>query len=170
MASLRGTCYRRFDEIDWDTWEPREQATLLFVIRESHILLIQKNRGIGAGKVNGPGGRIDQGESALQGAIREVREELQITPTGVREIGKLRFQFTGGHSILCYVFTATGCRGEPVATEEATPLWTPVDEIPFDRMWEDDRIWMPLLLEGTQFSGRALFHGEQMLGHDIRPR
>ena len=50
--------------------------TLLFVIRAGQILLIHKKRGLGAGKINGPGGRLHLGESPLHGAVREVKEEL----------------------------------------------------------------------------------------------
>lgn len=170
MTLFQGTLYESFHEVDWSTWEPRERATLLFVVRDGSILLIHKKRGIGAGKINGPGGRLDDGESALEGAVREVEEELGVTPTGVREAGVLRFQFTDGHSILCYVFTASDCHGEPTATAEATPMWTPLDQIPFDQMWEDDRLWMPLMLAGKQFEGESLFHGERMLGYEIRGR
>lgn len=170
MTSFEGTRYRDLADVDWQQWKPRERATLLFVIRDGHILLIHKKRGIGAGKVNGPGGRIDPGESAWEGAVREVYEELYVTPTGVRQTGELKFQFTDGHSILCYVFTATGCDGDPMETEEAAPRWTPIDQIPFELMWEDDRVWMPLMLQGIRFTGRALFHGERMLGHEVTVR
>jgi hypothetical protein len=45
--------------IDWATWQPSQRATLLFILREEKILLIHKLRGFGAGKINGPGGKID---------------------------------------------------------------------------------------------------------------
>ena len=77
------------------------------------LLLIDKKRGLGAGKINGPGGRLEPGETPRQAAIRELREELCVTPTGVRRAGELLFQFTNGHSIHGYVFTATGIRGKP---------------------------------------------------------
>ena len=78
---------RRVSEIDWTSWVPVEKATLLFVLRDGQILLIHKKTGLGAGKINGPGGRIDPGETPRQCAIREVQEELCVTPTGVREGG-----------------------------------------------------------------------------------
>jgi 8-oxo-dGTP diphosphatase len=159
---------RRFDEIDWSRWTPQQRATLLFVIRGQQILLIHKKRGLGAGKINGPGGRLEAGESPLECAVREVREELRVTPLGVHPCGELRFQFTDGLSLHGYVFTATGCAGEPRETEEAKPLWTPLDRIPYARMWEDDRIWMPLMLQGRRFEGRFLFAGDTMLGHEVR--
>jgi 8-oxo-dGTP diphosphatase len=70
----------RFENIDWTSWTPQERATLLFIRRDGLVLLIRKKRGLGAGKINGPGGRIDGEETPLQCAIREVEEELHVTP------------------------------------------------------------------------------------------
>ena len=68
---------------DWSTWTPKDTATLLFVLRGDEVLLIRKKRGLGAGKYNGPGGRLEPGETALACAVREVEEELCITPRDV---------------------------------------------------------------------------------------
>jgi 8-oxo-dGTP diphosphatase len=155
------------EAVDWNAWKPQQRATLLFVIRDGKILLIHKKRGLGAGKINAPGGRIDAGETPLEAAIREVREELRITPVGVRQRGELRFQFVDGLSLHGYVFMATDCEGEPQETEEAKPLWTSVDEIPYHRMWADDRLWLPLMLEGHYFEGRFLFDGDAMRAYEV---
>ncbi len=160
----------RLEHIDWDTWVPTERATLLFVIRDGHILLIRKKRGLGAGKINGPGGRLDPGETPRQAAIREVQEELRVTPLLVQEVGELRFQFVDGFSIHGTVFRAADCRGEPQETEEAIPLWTPLDAIPFDEMWDDDRFWLPLMLQGLYVVGRFVFDGDRLLDHHIATR
>jgi 8-oxo-dGTP diphosphatase len=159
--------YVSMGEIDWSSWAPVERATLLFVIRDGKVLLIHKKLGLGAGKINGPGGRIDPGETPLQAAVREVQEELMVTPPGVREAGELLFQFTDGHSIHRYVFTATDCAGEPRETREAIPLWVDVNEIPYHRMWADDRIWVPLMLANRPFRGRFLFREDQMLACEM---
>ena len=159
--------YSRLEEIDWPNWTPKERATLLFIRRDRRILLIHKKRGLGAGKINGPGGRLDPGETPIQAAVREVQEELLITPTGVRAVGELRFQFADGFSIHGYVFTASGYDGEPQETGEAVPVWCDIDRLPYERMWADDRVWMPLLLAGKKFAGKFLFDGDTMLGHEI---
>ena len=45
-------------------------------IKGSRVLLIEKLTGIGQGKINGPGGKIDPGETPEQCVIRECQEEL----------------------------------------------------------------------------------------------
>lgn len=159
----------QYTHVDWSGWSPVERATLVLTIRDDRMLLIHKKRGLGAGKFNGPGGRIEPGETPLQGAIREVQEELCVTPTGLAQAGELRFQFADGHAIQGYVFTATDVVGEPRETDEAIPCWFPLSALPYHNMWADDRIWMPLVLERRYFSARFLFDGELMLGGEVFP-
>jgi len=154
--------HAHFTDIDWEHWTPQERATLLFVRQADRVLLIRKKRGLGAGKINGPGGRLDNGESPFQCAIREVQEEI-----GVEARGELAFQFTDGYALYVYVFSAIGCEGEPQETAEAVPLWTAIDAIPFDQMWADDRLWFSHLLSGRPFHGRFLFDDDVLLGSEI---
>jgi 8-oxo-dGTP diphosphatase len=150
------------DRVDGANWRPREEGTLCFVIQDGEILLIEKKRGLGAGKVNGPGGRIEKGETAEQAAIRETQEEVGITPTGVQWAGELRFQFRDGYSLYCTVYRASGWEGELMETAEAKPFWVRKDQIPYDRMWADDEQWMPRLLSGEKFRGWFEFDGDRM--------
>ena len=159
--------FSRFEDIDWSAWKPVERATLLFVVRDGRVLLIHKKRGLGAGKINGPGGRIDPGETPEQCAIREVQEELLVTATGVEPAGELKFQFADGYALHGYVFKASGCDGEPQETDEAVPHWITFGEIPYDKMWADDRLWYPLVLQGRRFSGRFLFDDGILLGCEL---
>lgn len=150
------------DRVDGANWRPKEEGTLCFVIEDGQILLIEKKRGLGAGKVNGPGGRLENGETAEQAAIRETQEEVGITPTGVQWAGELRFQFRDGYSLCCTVYRASGWEGELMETAEAKPFWVRTDQIPYDRMWADDEQWMPRLLAGEKFRGWFEFEGERM--------
>ncbi|NBR49835.1 8-oxo-dGTP diphosphatase, partial [bacterium] len=122
----------------WNQWQPRERATLCFIFQGLEVLLIRKKRGLGAGKINAPGGRIEQGESPADCAIRETTEEVGLTPVSVSERGQLHFQFADGYSLHCTVFTATEYSGDLVETDEALPIWTPRDLIPYHEMWADD--------------------------------
>ncbi len=154
-------------DIDWSTWRARDLATLLFVVRGGQVLLIRKKRGLGAGKINGPGGRVEPGETLAQCAVREVQEELRVTATGVRWHGEHRFQFIDGYTLHCHVFVASDCEGEPAETDEAVPLWTPLEAIPYDEMWADDRHWLPHVLAGRTVDGRYVFDGDAMLDIDL---
>lgn len=154
-------------QFDWSTWVPAQRATLLFVIRDGRILLIHKKRGLGAGKINGPGGRIEPGETPRQAAVREIREELLTTPLDVHKSGELSFLFLDGLSLHVHVFRAGGLSDPPAETDEAVPVWAPLDGIPFHRMWEDDVFWFPHLLTGTPFRGRFLFDRDRLLDREV---
>lgn len=155
------------ERVEWDGWVPAQRATLLFVRREGQVLLIEKKRGLGAGKVNAPGGRIAPGETDEAAAVREVEEEVCVTPHPPVERGRLRFQFADGFSISAAVFTSDGCTGTPRETDEAVPMWVDERDIPYGRMWADDRIWMPHMLGGRWFDGRFLFDGDSMRGYRL---
>ena len=152
-----------FTLTDWSTWQPSLVATLLFVVKEDKVLLIRKKRGLGEGKINGPGGKLDPGETPEQCAVRETEEELCVQASGVTEVGQLSFQFVDGMRLFCHVFRADDCIGEPQETEEAIPHWTAVDAIPYDEMWADDREWFHLLLARQKFVGYFDFDGDSML-------
>ena len=152
---------------DWAAWRPVERGVLCFIVREREVLLILKKRGLGGGKINAPGGKIDPGETPLQAAIRETQEEVGLTPHDPVLRGELYFQFTNGYSLHCLVYRAEGCSGTPTETDEAVPIWTPRDAIPYEKMWADDATWLPLLLAGERFTGHFVFDDEAMLYHKI---
>ncbi|ELT98817.1 hypothetical protein CAPTEDRAFT_122161 [Capitella teleta] len=154
-------------DIDWNTWQGKDPATLTFIIKDEQILLIRKKRGLGAGKINGPGGRLEPGETMLECAIREVQEELCITPIDPIFCGESLFQFTDGYSIHVHTYMAHDFEGTPAETDEAIPLWFPLDGIPYEEMWADDIVWLPEMLKGSQFKGRYLFDGDRMLDHHL---
>ncbi len=150
-----------------EDWQPVHHATLVFVCIDDKVLLIRKKRGLGAGKINGPGGKLDPGETPLQCAVREVEEELHITPLNLQSHGELKFQFVDNYSIHVHVFVAQSYRGTPTETDEAAPLWFEPHSIPYHEMWADDEIWLPRVLDGAVVSGRFVFDGDRMLEHDV---
>jgi 8-oxo-dGTP diphosphatase len=156
--------------IDWTQWKPGVLATLMFIIDEAggRVLLIRKKRGLGAGKINGPGGKIDPGETSVQCAIRETQEELGVTAIDPVKHGELWFQFVDGLGLHVDVFVATKHEGEPVETDEAIPLWTSLEKLPLEEMWADDRFWLEdLLVRRRHFIGRFTFDDDTMLSSEM---
>ena len=154
-------------EIDWVHWSAVDLATLIFIIRIVEILLIRKKRGLGAGKINGPGGRLEPGETPEACAMRELDEELGVVAVDPIRLGDHRFQFVDGYSTFVHVYRASDLQGIPVETDEAIPIWVNLDAIPFNEMWEDDRLWLPLLVAGKRFSGYWIFEGDRMLDYRL---
>lgn len=157
----------KIDDIDWNDWVPEESATLMFVIKENQILLIRKKRGLGAGKINGPGGKIEAGESPEECAIRETREELLIDPLNVKFAGELFFHAEDMPRTHGFVFTASDYEGTPTETDEAIPLWFNVHEIPYDEMWQDDAYWLPHVIKGHIVDAWFTFQEESMLDQKV---
>jgi len=153
--------------VDWNEWYGEMPATLMFIVKDGKVLLIEKLRGIGMGKINGPGGKIDPGETPEQCVVRECQEELHITPINPVKMGELWFSMSDIPDIHCHVFTASEYSGDPTQTEEAIPMWFPIQEIPWERMWEDDQHWLPQMLEGQKFLGKFIFDGEKMLWKEV---
>lgn len=154
---------------DWG--EPVDRAVLCFIMRDGQVLLIEKKRGLGSGKVNAPGGRIEAGETPAEAAVRETREEIGVTPLNLNQCGVLWFRFTDGYSLHCIVFRASDLVGDPIETDEANPFWAPIENLPFDRMWADDVHWLPLVIRGGIFEAWFDFDGERMLdGHVLTTR
>ena len=140
--------------------------TLLFLIDgdAQKILLAMKKRGFGSGKYNGVGGKVDSGENIEAAAVREAREEIcvEVNERDLQKAAVLRFSFEGKPewNIECHVFTARAWEGKPLETEEMAPQWFFLDAIPFEKMWVDDKHWLPQVLEGKKLDGDFHFSGD----------
>ncbi len=154
-------------ELDPESWRAVDEAVLCFVRdrKTGRVLLIHKKTGLGAGLINGPGGRIEPGETPREAAVRETREEvkLDVRAGELRHAGDLFFQFTDGYSIRGYVFDTWAWTGEPAETVEAAPFWCDEKAIPYEDMWKDDSWWLPHMLAGRPFRGRFIFDGQSMM-------
>ena len=147
-----------------------EHAVILFVRDRGRILLIDKKRGLGAGKVNGPGGRVEAGETPAEAAVRETREEVGLEVRDPVEAAQLAFEFTDGLRLHVTVYLATTYGGTLVETDEAAPFWEDERAIPYDRMWADDRLWLPDVLAGRYVEGRFGFDDDSMLWSELSVR
>jgi len=148
----------------------RKLMTLVVIHQHPRVLLGMKKRGFGAGKWNGFGGKVLEGETIHQAAQRELAEECGLTATDLDERGTLDFRFTDkpGEVLEVHFFRTTAFTGQPVESEEMEPRWFHLDEIPFDRMWTDDPLWMPLFFAGKKFTGSFLFDGDRIIEHTLQ--
>jgi 8-oxo-dGTP diphosphatase/2-hydroxy-dATP diphosphatase len=136
----------------------RRVLTLCIIHKHPRVLLGMKKRGFGAGRWNGFGGKVKEGESIEESIRREIQEEAGIEVKDLSKVGILDFEHKNSLDTLkCHIFRAEDFIGELVETEEMRPEWFNVDEIPFDKMWTDDLYWIPLFLKGKKFKGKFVF-------------
>ena len=145
------------------------KATLCYIVKNGRILLIRKKQGFGAGKLNAPGGKINDGESFEACVARELKEEIGITPLRPQLLAEIEFFNDNTLQWHVYVFRSSSYTGSPKETAEAKPHWFDVDKIPYDEMWADDKIWLPLFLQGKSLKARFYFENDwkDMVGYEI---
>lgn len=118
----------------------------------------------GAGKYNGMDGGVEGGETPAAGAVREVKEEagVIVAEADAKPMGSIEFSFEGkpDWSRNVSVFVAQEWSGEPKESEEMAPEWFDLTAIPYEKMWIDDRHWLPLVLEGKTIKASFHFAGD----------
>ena len=141
-------------------------VTLVLPIRDGKILLGMKKRGFGAGKINGFGGKLNEGESIEVAAVRELEEEIGISAEiwNLEKVGELDFYFPhhedDSWNQRVHLFLVKEWEGEPVESEEMSCEWYNFKDVPFEKMWDDDKYWLPRVLDGKKIKGVFHFGGD----------
>jgi len=132
-------------------------AVLCYIFKDDKVLLQKKSRGkFGGGKWNAPGGKINEGETPEDAAIREVKEETGLDVTELESTGVLEVK-SEGDSFSIHVFKTHSFNGTPQHGEEGTLKWFDTNTLPYNDMWEDDRHWLPYLLRDEKFTVHMFF-------------
>lgn len=150
-------------------------TSLVYPVRaDGAVLLGRKRRGMGCGKWNGFGGKIEAGETMRQCAARELFEEcgLRADPASLEPAADLYFcqlsDMSWSHAGVVYF--ARSWEGAPRVSDEMEPRWFRPAELPYGEMWEADRIWLPLILAGKRLRGTVYFaeDGDHVTGTEFR--
>ncbi len=146
-------------------------ATMCYLIKNNKVLLQYKSKGLfGEGWWNGPGGKILEGETPEDCAKREVLEEVGMRVSNFKKCGYLTFLKNNEPFFVCHVFITNEFEGTPKGGREGDVKWFDFNEIPYENMWPDDKIWMPIMLQGKNFEGTFYF-GEsfkELVKHEIK--
>jgi len=96
-----------------------------------------------------------------QAAARELMEECGalVPPEQLRPVAKITFVFPAqpDWDQTVHVFLVTSWQGQLAETREMRPAWFPRDGLPFDQMWQDNRLWLPDVLAGHTVVARYTF-------------
>ena len=131
--------------------------TVGYLVKENTVLLVEKGRNMGIGKLVGVGGRQEDGETLEETAKREIEEEIKVKVTKMRKAAEMEFVFPHNPKYGGFVtgYVVEEWEGEPQITDEAKSVdWYDFANLPNERMWHDNTIWVPLILEGKSVKGR----------------
>ena len=114
---------------------------------------------------------MQAGELPEKAAVREMLEETGLRISGVRFNGILNF-YLGDSKVLdqtVFVFSCKKSSGKMRGSSEGELKWFSVDAVPYREMWQDDRVWLPLLLDGRSLVGDFYFTEDykQFISHEI---
>lgn len=157
---------------------PLKPTTVTFLVRNDEVLLGMKMRGLGEGNLVGIGGKVDEKDRndvdqveldvIKNAAAREVVEEIGVVidPKNLESRGSMEYYFphkNGEWDFVSHVFVTDAWEGEPTGVldsagvVEIEPIWIKISEIPFEKMWDDARYWLPQVLAGKSINGEFLF-------------
>ncbi len=155
----------------------KKLLTLCIIHQDGKVLLGMKKRGFGVGKWNGFGGKVEAGEAIEDAAKRELFEEVGLNALDLQKLGVLDFSWAAsakasasqaGQVLQVHIFKCTKFDGQPMEGEEMKPQWFLVSEIPFEKMWSNDKYFYPLFLENKKFEGRFVFgEGDDILEYEL---
>lgn len=138
-------------------------TTLNYLIKDDRILLAEKKRGFGKGKINGVGGKLEVGESVEQAMIRETFEEIGVKPTRFEKVAVIIFEEYKDDEKFeypCYVYLTTEWTGDLIESDEMKPMWFYKNRLPFDRMFADDKLWLERVIVGEKLKCKFCFDKE----------
>lgn len=149
-------------------------VTLVYLLTPESVCLAMKKRGFGSGKVNGYGGKLEEGESLTMAALRELAEESGVVASedALEKVAEIEFSFDTkpDWNQRVHVYVARPWEGEPTESEEMQPAWYPLDSLPYDLMWVSDTHWLPRVLAGEKLKGTLGFtnDGAEVAESDFR--
>ena len=141
----------------------KQQAVLIYVIKNNKVLLAKKVRKIFVDCYTGFGGKIEKGESMFVAAQRELEQEsgLSVSLESLSHVGVVDFYNPKGDVWQVHIFTAGEYTGAPKSTEEMRdPKWFSISNLPFEKMIPTDEYWLPLVLNGKKI--KAIVYGSPL--------
>lgn len=140
-----------------------KQLSLMFLMRHGEILLAMKKRGFGEGLWNGAGGKQQHRESINQTAIRETQEEIGVTAVSFDKVAELHFSYLEGEEMLVSAYLCFEWVGEPRESEEMKPRWFKIESIPYEKMWPDDKHWLPRVINGEKLKAKFSYDANNLI-------
>lgn len=142
---------------------PLQLATLVYVLRESEVLMMRRDKNPNRGRLSPPGGKLERGETAIAGAARELYEETGLVALAMHSRGRTwHYGPSEGEGWLQHLVLVTEFRGVARADHrEGTLSWVALEHVIEGRdMPAADAVFTPWIFESDSEPFCARFeHG-----------
>ena len=109
--------------------KPIRKAVRCYLIKDNEVVVIKYKKGNKKeGYYDIPGGKIEEGESPKQTAIREMKEETGIEIQNLKYKGIMTIEYPD-RMFIFDTFISKEYEGEPQEFEENTSEWIDIDEL-----------------------------------------
>ena len=135
------------------------QATLCYPIQNNQVLLEKKQKKLGAGFLNGFGGKTEPGDLDIFFTnARETEEEIGIKIKTAKKMGEIAFNNPSDDNelknMMVHIFVATEWTGLPKDTDEMKKIkWYEIANLDYDKFLPADRLFLPQILNGICLRG-----------------
>ena len=129
------------------------QTTLWVIIKDNKIFLWEKMRGFAKWVLNWVWWKQEWNESMWECMIREAKEEININITKQEKIWIMNFYFENKSdwNLTVHLYNILDYNWEMKESEEIKPFWFDLENIPYKKMWEFDKHWLPRILNWEKY-------------------
>jgi len=146
-------------------------ATLCYVMDNDKTLMLYRNKkenDYHEGKWNGLGGKLEQGETPEECAIREVYEESGLVVSDPEMKGLITFpMFDGVDDWYVWVFVFKKFKGQQIDSPEGTLEWIQNNKLTELNLWDGDKIFIPWLFNDKCFSSKFIYEKGEYISHQV---
>lgn len=146
------------------------RTVTVYIFKDDEVLLLFRNKkkiDINKGKYIGIGGHIEEGETPIEAAEREVKEETGFEVNNLEYRCLVEFHYDNFEEEM-HVFTTKEFSGEMIKCDEGDLSWQKTSELMNIPMWEGDKYFLkPIMDNHPFFKMRLKYINDELIEHKM---
>ncbi|MBN1617721.1 NUDIX domain-containing protein [Candidatus Dojkabacteria bacterium] len=137
---------------------------------DGHVFLGLRKKvslGLGLNLIAGIGGKVGdeeefENETNEEALSREINEEIGVKILHFKKVAEVTFLFPENPqwNQFTTAYIIDKWEGTPQEKEKIQPVCYPIRKLPVEKMWEDNKYWLPDLLAGKILKAKFLYNND----------